>query len=182
MPDLVLAHYPNLQYFPVETAESLRNPNGGMVSKDVIRKAMLQLHLPRAHAHAPEDRLAWVTVSYVEVNSKGVSLVKSNVINTKLDMEHGGWVDIDVSEAVRTWVQGGPYSNYGMLIQAETSSGRVINVGVKHQRSNVSIDAMCAYSFHLTYVHLSQAFIISSAYNKTHSYIKALFKKFSKEC
>ena len=89
MPDLVLAHYPNLQYFPVETAESLRNPNGGMVSKDVIRKAMLQLHLPRAHAHAPEDRLAWVTVSYVEVNSKGVSLVKSNVINTKLDMEHG---------------------------------------------------------------------------------------------
>lgn len=132
----MLAHYPNLQYFPVDTAESLRNPNGGMVSKDVIRKAMLQLHLPRAHA--PNDRMAWVTVSYVEVNTKGVSLVKSNVINTMLDREHGGWVDVDVTEAVRTWAQDGPFSNYGMLIQAETSSGKDIKVGVKHQARNVS--------------------------------------------
>ena len=137
MPDGILAKFPNLQYFPVDTAESLRNNDGSSVSKDVIRKAVLQLHLSRAHS--ADDRLAWVTVSYVEVNSKGVSLVRSNVINTKLDMEHGGWVDIDVTEAVMAWVQGGPFSNYGLLIQAETSSGRNIKVGVQHQRVNVSI-------------------------------------------
>ena len=65
-------------------------------------------------------------------------MVKATVVNTKLDMERGGWVDMDVTEVVRMWAQKGAYSNYGLHITAETGSGRTINVGVKHQRTNVS--------------------------------------------
>jgi len=141
VPDHVLAEYGvNLQYFPVETADSLRGGAGGAggqqaVHREVVRKALLQIHLPRAHSDV--DRLAWVTVSYVEVNSKGPSLIKSNVVSTQLDLERGGWVDIDVTEVVRMWATKGSYANYGLHIRADTSTGRSIPVGVRHQRTNV---------------------------------------------
>ena len=89
-----------------------------------------------------DDRRVWVTAYYVEVNAKGPQKIKSQVISADLDLENGGWVNLDVTDPVRRWLKKSEAgfeaarSNHGLIIHAHTASGRALKIGVKHQKKS----------------------------------------------
>ena len=70
----------------------------------------------------------WVTAYYVEVNAKGPQKIKSQVISADLDLENGGWVNLDVTDPVRRWLKKSEAgfetarSNHGLIIQYAPTS------------------------------------------------------------
>ena len=55
----------------------------------------------------------------------------------ELRPDHGGWVEVSVWDIVSLWFKN-PEMNLGIVIQAKTSSGEDIAVGVQSQPGTVS--------------------------------------------
>ena len=101
-----------------------------------VTKAHVWVHLPGAPG--PEDEHAWIYLYYVSVDKNDHAfLTQEKATKVKLRPDRGGWVELNVWDVVSLWFKN-PDMNLGINLEASTSTGKTLEIGVRAQPNLVS--------------------------------------------
>lgn len=97
-----------------------------LLKKKEILNATMYVHLPRAPKHG--DANVWIDTHVLSINTLGDAVSKRNgTTHAELDPNYGGWVQINVTQLVRHWIEH-RNKNFGVELKVKTSGDNSIEI------------------------------------------------------
>ena len=97
-----------------------------LLKKKEILNATMYVHLPRAPKHG--DVNVWIDTHVLSINTLGDAVSKRNgTTHAELDPNYGGWVQINVTQLVRHWIEH-RNKNFGVELKVKTSGDNSIEI------------------------------------------------------
>ena len=99
-----------------------------LLKKKEILNATMYVHLPRAPKHG--DASVWIDTHKLTVNTLGDTVSKrTGSTHATLDANYGGWVNINVTEIVREWIEHRA-TNFGLELKVKTGESNLIEIPI----------------------------------------------------
>ena len=99
-----------------------------LLKKKEILNATMYVHLPRAPKHG--DASVWIDTHKLTVNTLGDTVSKrTGSTHAVLDANYGGWVNINVTEIVREWIEHRA-TNFGLELKVKTGESNSIEIPI----------------------------------------------------